>query len=97
MVVKQLEVEYPSVAADINAKAAQAAEDAPAEIAARGLNKRDHTVCHNFESANYIRIKEGVNYLRGVPGRPWLAAGPGKCARVSCSWNSAIWWCNDVS
>jgi hypothetical protein len=40
--------------------------------------------------------REGVAYLRGVPGTPTLPAGPGRCERVSCSWELGIWWCNDV-
>ncbi|KAL4924954.1 uncharacterized protein BDV17DRAFT_294903 [Aspergillus undulatus] len=41
------------------------------------------------------RIKEGISYLRKVKGKPKLRAGA--CSRVSCSWESAIWWCNDNS
>ncbi|KAM7189900.1 hypothetical protein V8F33_009809 [Rhypophila sp. PSN 637] len=40
-------------------------------------------------------IEDGIYYLRQVPGRPWMRSGPRACAQVSCSWNSAIWWCND--
>lgn len=43
------------------------------------------------------RIVEGISYLRRVRGKPSLRAGPGRCSRVSCSWNAAIYWCNDVS
>lgn len=51
-----------------------------------------------WPGANIKRIRQGVNYLRGLRGtRPTNAPGPGFCGRVSCSWNSAIWWCNDVS
>jgi hypothetical protein len=28
--------------------------------------------------------------------RPGASPGPRRCGRVSCSWSSAIWWCNDV-
>ncbi len=31
-----------------------------------------------------------------MPGRPANDAGPGNCGRVSCSYDAAIWWCNDV-
>ncbi|KAH8764807.1 hypothetical protein F5883DRAFT_715448 [Diaporthe sp. PMI_573] len=40
-------------------------------------------------------IKEGISYLRQVPGRPGMPPGPGSCGRVSCSDQSAIYWCND--
>lgn len=42
-------------------------------------------------------ILQGIKYLRKLPGRPTNGPGPGACGRVSCSWNSAISWCNDVS
>ncbi|KAL4786856.1 hypothetical protein BJX76DRAFT_364703 [Aspergillus varians] len=38
-------------------------------------------------------IKSGIRYLRKVQGRPRLDGGT--CSRVSCSYNSAITWCND--
>ncbi|OAQ72121.1 hypothetical protein VFPPC_00170 [Pochonia chlamydosporia 170] len=40
-------------------------------------------------------INEGVKYLKGVKGQPTNGPGPGNCGRVSCSYDSAIWWCND--
>ncbi|KAF4780808.1 hypothetical protein HER10_EVM0002767 [Colletotrichum scovillei] len=39
-------------------------------------------------------IVKGSKYLRGVKGKPYHPPGPNTCARVSCSWKSAIWWCN---
>lgn len=36
-----------------------------------------------------------VYYLRRVPGKPTNGPGPGNCGRVSCSWNTGIYWCND--
>ncbi|KAL2813072.1 hypothetical protein BDW59DRAFT_167617 [Aspergillus cavernicola] len=39
---------------------------------------------------------EGIMYLEDVDGRPTEGPGPGECSRVSCSWDSAIWWCNDT-
>lgn len=43
------------------------------------------------------RISGGIAYLRRIQGRPTNGPGPGNCGRVSCSYQSAIWWCNDVS
>jgi len=43
------------------------------------------------------RVREGVQYLRRVEGKPQRGPGPKSCGRVSCSWNAAIYWCNDVS
>ncbi|KAM7194187.1 hypothetical protein V8F20_008107 [Naviculisporaceae sp. PSN 640] len=48
-----------------------------------------------FGQARKSAIDQGVDYLHNVPGVPVLGPGPGKCGRVSCSWKSAIWWCND--
>ncbi|KAJ0423208.1 hypothetical protein BJY00DRAFT_321902 [Aspergillus carlsbadensis] len=45
--------------------------------------------------AKSIAINQGITYLRKVNGNPRAAAGPGRCARVSCSYNSGIHWCND--
>lgn len=56
-----------------------------------------HTL-HNtygWNSADESRIKEGISYLRGVPGQPHASPGHGQCSRVSCSYNAAIYWCSD--
>ncbi|KAL3489206.1 hypothetical protein BJX62DRAFT_209728 [Aspergillus germanicus] len=50
-----------------------------------------------WEPAGYHAINEGIAYLRGLSGRPGMRAGPSACGRVSCSWNAAIWWCNDAN
>jgi len=47
-------------------------------------------------------IGDGINYLYGLDSKlknspPGNGPGPGNCGRVSCSWESAIWWCNDAS
>lgn len=67
---------------------------------ARDLSKRtdfshSHTICGNFPSTTVDHLGQGINYLRGVGGRPSMG-GRGTCGRVSCSYNTAIWWCNDV-
>lgn len=71
-----------------------------ATVDSRSLSKRFGPQCGtslnnyggwNFASAN--GIQNGINYLRGVQGKPTL--GPKQCSRVSCSWDDAIWWCND--
>ncbi|AEO69047.1 fd896ae8-f71e-4e42-ba99-548a03bad6f5 [Thermothielavioides terrestris] len=48
-----------------------------------------------YPLAEASKIHDGVEYLRGVPGKPVEGPGPTACGRVSCSWKSAIWWCND--
>ncbi|EWZ00977.1 hypothetical protein FOYG_00683 [Fusarium oxysporum NRRL 32931] len=42
-------------------------------------------------------INQGISYLRRIKGKPRNGPGPGNCGRVSCSFNSAIWWCNDAA
>ncbi|KAK9311125.1 hypothetical protein V1522DRAFT_417417 [Lipomyces starkeyi] len=62
------------------------------------LEKREQLTnyyCNNFPFANCEPIIDGINYLSSVPGQPVNGPGPGKCGQVSCSYNSAIWWCND--
>ena len=66
------------------------------------LNKRNFEVsgaiCWDpWPTCSLKRIREGIAYLRRVRGLPTLGPGHGKCTRVSCSYESAIWWCNDVS
>ncbi|KAK4449043.1 hypothetical protein QBC34DRAFT_380525 [Podospora aff. communis PSN243] len=66
----------------------------PAPPAMR-LTRREVKFCNNFGKASVAAIRDGVSYLRGVPGIPTNGPGPGACGRVSCSYNSAIYWCND--
>jgi hypothetical protein len=54
-------------------------------------------VCGKWSSARSKPISNGIKYLRGLSGHPRAGPGPGNCARVSCSYQSGIWWCNDVS
>ena len=53
--------------------------------------------CGTWPLANKQCIEEGIAYLRTVPAAPRNGPGPGNCGRVSCSHNSTIYWCNDVS
>ncbi|KAL2827236.1 hypothetical protein BDW59DRAFT_160524 [Aspergillus cavernicola] len=46
-------------------------------------------------NAHKDSIWQGIEYLRGVGEKPHLPAKT--CERVSCSYNSAIIWCNDAS
>ncbi|OAQ72120.1 hypothetical protein VFPPC_00169 [Pochonia chlamydosporia 170] len=50
---------------------------------------------HRWTPCDAWIISDGVIYLRGVKGKPKNGPGPGNCGRVSCSYNSAIYWCND--
>ncbi|KAI1261267.1 hypothetical protein F5Y18DRAFT_431350 [Xylariaceae sp. FL1019] len=41
------------------------------------------------------RIRSGINYLKKLKTTCRNGPGPLNCGRISCSWNSAIYWCND--
>jgi hypothetical protein len=47
----------------------------------------------NFAEA--AAIDDGINYLKGL--KSTLSIAGHTCSRISCSYNSAIHWCNDVS
>ena len=76
----------------------------------RNISRRDATIearrdtqfnlynCFGrWPGTNRGPIVDGIRYLRRTNGRPTEGPGPGKCSRVSCSYNAAIYWCNDVS
>jgi hypothetical protein len=42
-------------------------------------------------------VDTGISYLSGIRGQPSNMPGPGNCGRVSCGYEAAIYWCNDVS
>ncbi|KAK3988489.1 hypothetical protein QBC44DRAFT_370938 [Cladorrhinum sp. PSN332] len=80
-----------------------AEENAKADLQTRAvgdntnkLRKRNWTVCGGYP-ARQNRIREGISYLRGLSGQASRGPGPRNCVRVSCSYNSAIWYCNDNS
>ncbi|KAJ0120861.1 hypothetical protein J7T55_015596 [Diaporthe amygdali] len=53
------------------------------------------TVCGHFDPARASAIWEGIDYLYTIDGKPGSKPGPRMCGQVSCSYDSAIWWCND--
>ncbi|KAK4200243.1 hypothetical protein QBC40DRAFT_226243 [Triangularia verruculosa] len=64
------------------------------------LGKSDNYNCFGrWQKCPWNHINAGQRYLRSLPADkpPKNGAGPGNCGRVSCSYNSAIWWCNDAS
>ncbi|KAI0099224.1 hypothetical protein GGR51DRAFT_565041 [Nemania sp. FL0031] len=58
-----------------------------------------HVAKHNIEcggsDADPRRIDQGVDYLNHLPDSSICGNAPKTCGRISCSWNSAIWLCND--
>ncbi|OJI97986.1 hypothetical protein ASPVEDRAFT_79657 [Aspergillus versicolor CBS 583.65] len=57
------------------------------------LREYEHVTCGDWGSVDVPEIEVGIQYLRGVKGEPHLDGHT--CERVSCSWNSGIYWCND--
>ncbi|KAI0160774.1 hypothetical protein GGR57DRAFT_519663 [Xylariaceae sp. FL1272] len=57
----------------------------------------DKTICKVGlnDYAPYVRIEQGIAYLRKLKSKCTNGAGPGNCGRISCLWASAIYWCND--
>ncbi|KAM5343431.1 hypothetical protein ACJ41O_011968 [Fusarium nematophilum] len=51
---------------------------------------------NGYTWADSVAIKDGIIYLRKLKGRPINGAGLNASGRVSCSYNYAIYWCNDV-
>ncbi|KAI0117732.1 hypothetical protein GGR51DRAFT_555016 [Nemania sp. FL0031] len=45
--------------------------------------------------ASVFHIRQGISYLRKIHGDCTNGPGPGNCSRVSCSYSSGIWFCND--
>lgn len=71
--------------------------DTTSSIQKRSFDLSSYFCGGRWPACLWAEIRHGVSYLRGVQGRPVNGAGPGNCGRVSCSYDSAIWWCNDVS
>lgn len=72
-------------------------KDTAEGIVVRGQHeKRGHVTCGGFKTGVVVPTLDGVRYLRRITGKPHNQPGPRYCTRVSCSWKSAIWWCNDV-
>ncbi|KAI1269215.1 hypothetical protein F5Y18DRAFT_178961 [Xylariaceae sp. FL1019] len=68
-------------------------------VAARSLEERDwtQTICNVGlpGPASVDRINQGISYLNKLKGKCTNGPGPGNCGRISCSYNAAIFWCND--
>ncbi|KAI9675629.1 MAG: hypothetical protein M1817_000996 [Caeruleum heppii] len=79
--------DFPSVR---DAKAKRAAEG---DLVARtGVGR----VCDiPGETVSTSDIQENIRYVRDLPGNCNVDGGPSKCARISCSYGNAIFFCND--
>ncbi|GAW12224.1 hypothetical protein ANO14919_015850 [Xylariales sp. No.14919] len=49
----------------------------------------------NPSFASVFHIRQGIAYLHKIHGDCTNGPGPGNCSRVSCSYHSGIWFCND--
>ncbi|RGP62725.1 hypothetical protein FSPOR_9112 [Fusarium sporotrichioides] len=69
--------------------------------ASSGLEARNptHIICNVGGNGGYVDVKAAQRenrYLRSLGTSVCgVGGGPGKCARVSCSYGDAIWLCND--
>ncbi|KAI0815917.1 hypothetical protein GGR55DRAFT_369661 [Xylaria sp. FL0064] len=73
--------------------------DTPKQAASNNSIKSEgDTICDvqwNLPFASVFHIRQGISYLRKIHGNCTNGSGPGNCSRVSCSWSSGIWFCND--
>ncbi|KAI1351451.1 hypothetical protein F5Y01DRAFT_304742 [Xylaria sp. FL0043] len=71
----------------------------PEQVASNGSVKSEgDTICDvkwDLPFASVFHIRQGISYLRKIHGNCTNGPGPGNCSRVSCSWSSGIWFCND--
>jgi hypothetical protein len=54
-------------------------------------------VCGGFSAGQWDAATDGVAYLKNHGGQWSVEAGPRVCGRISCSYDTAIFVCNDVS
>lgn len=99
--------DYPPVAIDFdddddddNVDGAQVKRDTTPPsgktINAKRAAQDFHIDCGRFESVEWMEALHEVGYLHGVDGKPTNGPGFGACTRVSCAYNTAVVWCNDV-
>lgn len=50
---------------------------------------------HDTSPAHQNSIRDEIDYLRSLPETPRPRTTQKGCGRVSCSWRSAITWCNE--
>ncbi|PWY96229.1 hypothetical protein BO94DRAFT_529621 [Aspergillus sclerotioniger CBS 115572] len=76
--------------------------DEPPSITQRSDSKqstKEKVLCNipgrYSSTANTFWIRSGIKYLKGLEGKCGVSKGPRSCARISCSYDSGIWLCND--
>ncbi|KAK0379906.1 hypothetical protein CLIM01_02699 [Colletotrichum limetticola] len=98
-VLKELRTINPDYDQDFGITALTSTEaiDAAIESAVTQANDtfKDAPVnCAGYDDVDRKRLAQGARYLLDVKGKPTRGPGPGSCDCVSCSWNSAVYWCN---
>ncbi|KAE9377477.1 hypothetical protein N431DRAFT_461083 [Stipitochalara longipes BDJ] len=53
-----------------------------------------HVAGQSFRAANGGEIEAGIDYLNALNTNLYL--DPLTCSRISCSYEAAIWWCNQL-
>lgn len=94
-VYEELEKINPTFVSDFRLDDPDNSPSLAAPVKSRGYTIQSFN-CNVYDYASLKAIQAGLVYLNGVPGKPSNGPGPGNCGRVSCSYNSAIYWCNDV-
>ncbi|KAL1850724.1 hypothetical protein Daus18300_012802 [Diaporthe australafricana] len=97
-VVNHLAIVDPEGFAVLNKSITDDIDVAPSGSSSVAFDKYNATgyLCEVYPGqANGTRVKYGIDYLRKVKGSPTKGPGPSACGRVSCSYEAAIWWCNN--
>lgn len=85
-----------TINAAINSTASYQSYLAPPRAAYVATDRFCNSISGGSKAA-YSRVQQGISYLGAIPGTPTNGPGPGSCGKVSCSYNAAIYWCNDAS
>ncbi|KAK4198692.1 hypothetical protein QBC40DRAFT_298243 [Triangularia verruculosa] len=91
--VAQMESKYPGWNATF-----QNQPSSESTVSATTQYDRSYYLCGEpWVKTGWLAVKDGIAYLRKVKtAAPKNGPGPNNCGRVSCGYNAAIYWCNDV-
>ncbi|CAP67483.1 uncharacterized protein PODANS_6_11385 [Podospora anserina S mat+] len=81
--VAQMEAQFPGWNATFQAQQPSYSTVSDGTVSAAALYDRDYYLCGGRGKVTTAAPKNGP--------------GPNNCGRVSCGYNAAIYWCNDVS
>ncbi|KAF8866954.1 hypothetical protein BDZ45DRAFT_734991 [Acephala macrosclerotiorum] len=86
---------YPEVVANATKLSANEASIKPSLKPRFPASPIHHQQTHNWYGAYLGRIEKGIQYLQQFNGVCNTGPGFTNCVRISCSWDSAIFLCND--